>query len=154
MQNKLATLSIILSFFLGIILFFVFLELASINERVGTLEINNKEIALVSGGQTPPAVAKQKIAQEVIMEVSDLGFSPGGIHISSNEFVKISVTNKGEKPHSFVIDELNIDSGAIEPGQTKELEFGQNIQGTASFRFYSNLEGDDKEIMTGSIMVF
>lgn len=120
------------------------------NNKIAAQTRISENIQNQSKEQIAPA---KKQARIIPVEISDETFSPVGIHISLNELAGISVANRGEKPHSFVIDELDIDSGPIEPGQTKELELSQNIRSAASFTFYSNAEGDDPQIFKGILMV-
>lgn len=158
MANKISILLIVCNVILIVFAIFIYGQLQTTSQRVDILEAENNKIVPNRSGsakQIPKqAIPTQKQTKIVAMEVFDDGFSPSGFHLPLNEFAKISLTNKGEKPHSFVIDELNINSGAIDPGQTKELEFGQDIKNATSFRFYSNAEGDDKEKMNGSIVIF
>ena len=149
MQNKLSLLAIVLSACSLCFSIFVFLETReSLQNNV------NPAAAQSRTSITDYAISEEKQNKIVEIAVSEDGFSPSGFHIKLNQFATVSIVNAGEKPHSFVIDELGIDTGLIEPGQTKKFEFGKDIKSAESFKFYSNAEGDDKEKIIGSIMIF
>ena len=116
---------------------------------------NSAAMAIQSNNSIPDQIVLgQKQDEAIEITVSEDGFSLSGIRISPNQLATISITNTGEKPHSFVVDELEIDTGLIKPGQTKKIEFSKDIKSPESFEFYSNAEGDNKEKITGLITIF
>lgn len=99
-----------------------------------------------------PVKAKE-IAGVNNLEINDLGFFPAEIKISSNKISRISVINSGKKPHSLVIDELNIDLGIIYPAETREFVIAQDFTESKSYVFYSNAEDDNPEIFKGNLII-
>lgn len=151
MQNKLSLLAIVLSVCSFGFSIFVFSETRKIVQG----DFNPPAVQSDASASIPDQILpEQKQNKTVEIAVSEDGFSPSGFHINLNQFATVSIANTGEKPHSFVVDELGIDTGLIEPGQTKKFEFGKDIKSAESFKFYSNAEGDDKEKIIGSILIF
>ena len=49
----------------------------------------------------------------------DIAFQPTELTIAANTDVTINLINQGALPHSFVIDELGVNSSVIDPGQIR-----------------------------------
>jgi len=53
--------------------------------------------------------------------VDDSGYTPKTLILTPSVSTYLEITNKGVNNHSFVIDELTIDTGEIKPGETRTL---------------------------------
>lgn len=102
-----------------------------------------------------PDVAKSESEPEIInVEVNDNGFLSKGFQASSFNAVTIVFVNNGTKAHSFVIDELDVDSGAVESGQTKTITIRSLPQENKVYNFYSGVSGDREAGFSGLMMVW
>lgn len=100
-----------------------------------------------------PVSAENPSESAIRIAVDDGGWTPKQIDISLSSARVVEVANNGVNPHSFVIDELGVDSGAIMPGATKTI-FLQNLSGEAAiYPFYSNTAGDSPEKFSGQITI-
>lgn len=91
--------------------------------------------------------------QRLAIAVNDNGFVPSGFGLRSGSPASIVIKNTGKMPHSFVSDQLNINSGPILAGQTKTIKIQQLPNEIAEYDFYSNMPGDDQRLFSGIIMV-
>jgi uncharacterized cupredoxin-like copper-binding protein len=82
-------------------------------------------VAVWISGCASSAASKEPGPLEVTIKEYEI--NEGSIQISlddlsSEKFVKVKVINKGTSAHNLVIEELQIDSGVIRPGQSVILE--------------------------------
>jgi len=139
-----------------LVIFGIIATLVNFNNRISNLEMSlNIAISNIADNKEnsnkPTQIQRNAINKD--LKITDQGYSPSGFQIYSNQITTVTVLNIGELAHSFVIDELNIDSGIIEPGQIKEIIIDQNSAESKNYTFYSNAEGDDPETFTGVMMV-
>ena len=90
----------------------------------------------------------------VSVDVNDNGFLSKGFQVNSSDQITIIFANKGAKAHSFVIDEMDIDSGAVESGQTKTITISNLPQENKVYNFYSGVNGDKELGFSGLMMVW
>lgn len=106
-------------------------------------------LAACGGGGTPLPPQPMKIA------VTDSKFDPNILTGTVNQPIVLTIDNQGTKPHSFVIDELKINSGPIEPGKQGTVTVVSNRIRTytngGAFPFYSDLPGDKDAGLTGNL---
>jgi len=65
----------------------------------------------------------------------------------------LEITNRGVNGHSFVIDELGVDTGMIKPGETRTVTLKSLANEPQNYTFYSNLTEDDKDKFSGEFIV-
>lgn len=90
-------------------------------------------------------------AMAILMD--DGGYSQKKFELSPLMPILIEITNKGVNDHSFVIDDLGIDSGAIKPGETRMMVLNSFEDVPQVYTFYSNLSGDDVTKFSGRFVV-
>lgn len=82
-------------------------------------------------------------------------FEPNILTGTVNQPIELTIENQGTKPHSFVIDELKINSGPIEPGKQATVTVLSNRIRTytngGAFPFYSDVSGDKDAGLTGNL---
>jgi nitrite reductase (NO-forming) len=61
--------------------------------------------------------------ETVEVTTMDNEFEPAEISIPTGAEVTVTVTNEGEAPHTFTSEELDVDSGTIDPGQNADVTF-------------------------------
>ncbi len=82
-------------------------------------------------------------------------FDPNILTGTVNQPIALTIENQGTKPHSFVIDELKINSGPIEPGKSGAVTVLSNKIRTytngGAYIFYSDVAGDKDAGLTGNL---
>lgn len=69
-------------------------------------------------------VADGPAASDAIQVVAfDNNFDPSAVEVEAGTEVSIEVTNKGDTPHNFVIDGLDLSTGTIDAGEVVTASF-------------------------------
>lgn len=89
--------------------------------------------------------------KEFTIEGSEFKFSPDTIQVSKGDKVKITFKNTGNFPHNLIIDELNVATKTINPGQTNTVEF--TVGKTGTFAFYCGVDEHRRKGMEGQIEI-
>lgn len=93
--------------------------------------------------------------QPIKIVARDDKFEPNILTGTVNQPIALTVENQGSKPHSFVIDELKINSGPIDPGKQATVTLTSNRIRTytngGAFPFYSDVSGDKDAGLTGNL---
>ena len=77
----------------------------------------------------------------------DIAFQPTELNLPAGQDVTITLTNQGKLPHSFNIDDLNVHSGDIQPGDTKTV----TVNGSAGdYQYYCDVPGHKEAGMVGT----
>ncbi len=89
--------------------------------------------------------------------VRDDKFEPNLLTGKVNQPIELTIENQGTKPHSFVIDELQLQSAPIEPGKTavvtilaKQIRTYTN---GGAYIFYSDVAGDKDAGLAGNLSI-
>jgi hypothetical protein len=102
--------------------------------------------------QSQPTNASEPVSQKTI-NVNDTGFVIKVFSENAGDNPVVTVVNSGAASHSFVIDELKVDSGDIAAGKSKDIPLGILPDVEKNYTFYSNSSGDDKNTFSGAMMV-
>lgn len=100
-----------------------------------------------------PVTAGEPNEGAVSIVVDDSGYSQKKFELTPLMPILIEITNKGVNDHSFVIDELGIDSGKINPGETRKMVLKKFDDVPQVYIFYSNLASDDVDKFSGRFVV-
>lgn len=149
-------LSLLYNSALLIIIFVIVIVLLDVNNKVNLLATKNdlpRADNKAEYMQKSPLPNKKTSVANRELSILDGAFLPTGFSINANQKTAIAIINNGESSHSFVIDELNINSGLIEPGQTKEIVIDRQFTESKNYVFYSNAAGDDPQTFKGILMV-
>jgi hypothetical protein len=122
---------------------------------IGIIQIKT-EVAALKNQTLQKDKAKPAIkypTKKADLEITDNGFSNTGLSFFGNDKLVLNIKNSGTKPHSFVVNELQINSGDIAPGQIKEIKIDALPNVSALYRYYSNSGDDTKETFNGSIIL-
>ena len=57
------------------------------------------------------------------VEAADFQYEPSELSAAPGEQVTVEFTNQDDAPHTFTIDDLDCDTGSVDPGQSAELSF-------------------------------
>lgn len=99
---------------------------------------------------TPPLISNAVASQEVTVNASNFSFSPSEIKVKQGQPVKIIFNNK-DGFHDLVIDEFNVNTGRINGGQSKTIEFTPTK--TGNFFYYCSVGDHRAQGMQGTIIV-
>jgi plastocyanin len=89
--------------------------------------------------------------REIAVEGSEFAFTPSSISVKSGDKVRVTFTNNGSFPHNFTVDELNVASETVSPGESTSVEFTASESGT--FDFYCSVGNHRAQGMEGSLEV-
>jgi uncharacterized cupredoxin-like copper-binding protein len=96
--------------------------------------------------------AQSKQQENVVVIVKEYSIGSGEIHLPQvEETVKVTIQNKGMNAHNFVIEEIELDSGMIRPGESVTMEINANE--AASLHAKCTLPGHTEAGMTATIVI-
>jgi len=98
--------------------------------------------------EAPPSSAGQGATVVVVMV--DISFQPKEITIAANTDVAVSLPNQGAAVHNFNVDELNIHSGDVQPGQTGSVTINA---APGDYQYYCSIPGHKEAGMVGTLHV-
>jgi heme/copper-type cytochrome/quinol oxidase subunit 2 len=103
---------------------------------------------VASPGASPVAIAGP--GSQVEIEILDGAFQPNALLLRANRDVMLTLVNRGTMVHSFNIDELNIRTGDIQPGQSVTVTINAK---PGTYSFYSAVGGQPEPGMTGKFTI-
>jgi plastocyanin len=80
----------------------------------------------------------------------DIGYKPNTLEIPANTDVTVVFKNTGVLPHNFSIDELGVDSGDLNGGESASLTINA---GPGTYQFYCDVPGHKDAGMVGTLTV-
>jgi uncharacterized cupredoxin-like copper-binding protein len=98
---------------------------------------------------SPVAGGGQASTQQSV-DLVDIAFQPNELTIPAGQDVTITLTNKGKLPHTFTIDQLGVDSGPVQPGDTATVKI--NAQ-AGDYQYYCKTPGHKDAGMVGTLHV-
>lgn len=96
----------------------------------------------------PPPTPTQAPAASVAVTIIDFSYTPQQLTARAGQKVTLSLRNSGQFPHTFTIDGL-VDSGRIDGGGSKTIEFTATQAGTLTF--YCTIHGASR--LSGTLAV-
>ena len=103
-----------------------------------------------TGGQAAtPATGAQNGNQQSV-DLVDIAFQPNELTIPAGQDVTINLTNKGKLPHTFTIDQLQVDSGPVDPGSTATVTINAPA---GDYQYYCKTPGHKEAGMVGTLHV-
>lgn len=83
-----------------------------------------------------------------------MGMQNKEFDVPLNKNGQIIISNMGVNPHSFVIDELGIDSGVIPAGQNYTISLDNLTLAAQDYNYYSKLDAENaNSSFTGKMTV-
>jgi plastocyanin len=109
----------------------------------------------IEGPTSPPPSEPVKIGEPLEttiykIEAFSFGYSPSEIKTRVGQRVGFQITNSSGIPHTFTIDELQVDV-RLSPGKTETIEFTPNKAG--DFSYYCTIAGHKAAGMFGDLIV-
>lgn len=114
-------------------------------QPTSTPEAAGPSVTPTSSTPTPTAAVKT-----FNISAKNYSFSPNSVTVNQGDTVKIILKNTGGT-HDLVIDEFNVDTGLLEDGESKTVQFVANKKG--SFEFYCSFSDHRAMGMVGTIKV-
>lgn len=71
--------------------------------------------------ETSPAIEEE--ARSVQLALQDDVFAPEMLRVPRGDEVTVEVKNEGDKPHTFTIRSLDVDTGTLQPGDSRQVTF-------------------------------
>ncbi|WP_139490518.1 cupredoxin domain-containing protein [Brevibacillus dissolubilis] len=96
-----------------------------------------------------PPIGIQTKTQSVT--ITSIGFLPNHIHVQAGEEITLKIINSDQKPHNFVMQELNVLSKNLHPGQSTTVSFTAPQVG--SFVYLSNTPGYPEQGYRGTLII-
>ena len=78
-------------------------------------------------------------------------YNPTTLSAQVGQAVNVTLENGGALDHTFLIDELAVNSGTVSPGQSGTISFTPSKAGT--YTFYCNIAGHKEGGMVGTLTV-
>lgn len=106
---------------------------------------------------TPSLQASDELTQttdtvkEITVTAKEFSFSPASISLKVGDKVKLTLKNEGKMEHNFVIDELEVETVMVGPGEedTVEFEVTEEMQAT----YYCSVGSHRQLGMEGKLIV-
>jgi plastocyanin len=98
------------------------------------------------GGASGPAPLDVKFTMD-----NTFKFDPSTLTAQVGQAVNVTMNNTGALEHTFLIDELGVNSGSVPAGQNATFSFTPSQAGT--YTFYCNVPGHKEGGMTGTLTV-
>lgn len=94
---------------------------------------------------------KETEVKEIQVEGNEFKFTPDTLTAKAGEKIRIKFKNAGKFPHDLVIDELNVKTKTIQPGEEDIAEFTAEKSG--SFSMYCSVGNHRENGMEGKVTV-
>lgn len=91
-------------------------------------------------------------AAKVVVELSEMKFTPSTIEVPSGRQVTLELRNRGSLEHDLVINALNVHSRHLSKGEFQSLTVGPLPAGTAH-EVYCSIPGHRQAGMVGRLVV-
>lgn len=98
-----------------------------------------------------PEVLETAPLKEFTITETEYSFSPTAMNVNVGDRVKITFVNSGSFPHDFIIDELNLNTGETDSGETSTLEFIASTAGT--YTYYCGVKDHEEKGMVGTLTI-
>jgi plastocyanin len=72
---------------------------------------------------TDGSASDDQAVKEITVTAKEFSFSPASISLKVGDKVKLTFKNEGKMEHNFVIDELEVETIMVSPGEEDTVEF-------------------------------
>jgi nitrite reductase (NO-forming) len=103
----------------------------------------------LSGASSGPTASPGNPSGPVI-DLVDIAFNPRGFSIPANTPTVVTLVNQGAVVHNFTIDELNVHSGDMQPGQSTTVTIDAPA---GTYTYYCAIPGHRAAGMVGTLTV-
>jgi len=104
-----------------------------------------------SSDATGEAMMEKGAVKEFKVDASEFAFDLKTITVKKGDTVKITLTNSGNMPHDWVVDEFGAKTKQIKNGETDSITFVADQAGT--FEYYCSVGSHRKNGMVGKLIV-
>ena len=100
-----------------------------------------------------PVSSDHPAENAIEIAVGDDGFSVKELSLVFSSSRTLRITNNGVNSHSFAVDAIGLNSGAIAPGQSVTVLLEGFPQDLPTLEFYSDTASDSRENFSGLIIL-
>jgi uncharacterized cupredoxin-like copper-binding protein len=100
--------------------------------------------------EASPSASSMASASGATIDLFEFGFKPNAVTIPANTPVTLTLKNTGTTIHNFNIDQLNVQSPDINPGQSVTVTINAPA---GTYQFYCNIPGHKEAGMVGTLTV-
>ena len=100
-----------------------------------------------------PVSSDHPAENAIEIAVGDDGFSVKELSLVFSSSRTLRITNNGVNSHSFAMDAIGLNSGAIAPGQSVTVLLEGFSQDSPSLEFHSDIASDSREDFSGLIIL-
>ena len=112
--------------------------------------LRRASIALALAAVTSALTACGSAAPEVKLSMNDFKFEPATLNIGRAQRTLLTVQNNGKTEHNLMIQQINVTTGPIAPGQSKTIEV---TAPRGPLKFVCVIPGHEGQGMVGEITV-
>lgn len=98
-----------------------------------------------------PEVIETAPLKEFTVTETEYAFSPTTMNVKVGDRVKITFVNEGSFEHDFIVDELNLNTGETNAGETSSLEFIADRAGV--YTYYCGIKDHQDKGMEGTLTI-
>ena len=114
---------------------------------------NTSDAGMEVDGTEPDSTATNPDVNSIAIEASEYSFTPSDESVAVGDKVQVNFTNNGTTDHSFNIDELNVHSNILAPGESEVVEFTIPAGAPAQYTFYCSVSSHRSMGMEGHFEV-
>ena len=96
---------------------------------------------------------RESTAKEFTIYGTEYSFSPRNIEVTQGERVRIRFVNTGTIAHTYTVNELGLDTGLLEAGEERTLEFTVPKRTNLTLISYCRVPGHREQGMFGRIII-
>lgn len=131
-------IAIVITLLIGVGAYFWYLQFDAPEQEFVPRPV--EEYREITGEPTP---------QELSLTVAEYEFNPDTMTVPADTLLILSVTNEGDALHNFVIEETNIRSANILPGDLDVVEFYLD---PGEYTYYCSIPGHSDQGLTGTLI--
>ena len=121
----------------------------STNSAMPAGQEENIDESVVEGAMDDPSEPLDNI-QTIDIEAGSFYYSPNVIRVKEGDIVRVNITGV-DMMHNFTLDEFNVESDTVKPGETTTVEFFADKVG--EFEFYCGIGEHRANGQVGTLIV-
>lgn len=108
-------------------------------------------VAACGGGGSEQAGGTAAGGSGTTVTLAEFKFAPASLSLKVGQEVTFTLKNTGATAHNFVVADLGVNSGLVDPSKSKTIKFTPQKEGT--FRLLCDVAGHEAAGMKGEVKV-